>query len=113
MTCATPKAGLTIPITVPAGSLWTYFIEVNVSGDFNETFRRLSEDGRPDLYSNGRPSLVHSGTIEATEGAVSRPVLIGRSDQHVPDGRIIEDISGITTASELLQSIGVSCRSGN
>jgi hypothetical protein len=110
MTCATPKAGLTAAIVVPAGARWTYFIEVNVSGDFNMDFRRLSDEGRPDLYGNGQPSLIYRGTIEAVEGAVSRPVPIGHTDQYEPSGRIIEDMNGILTAAELLQSIGVSCR---
>jgi hypothetical protein len=87
-----------------------YFIEVNVSGDFNMAFPRLTGEGRPDRYGNGQPSLIYRGTIRAVDGAVSQPVAIGHSDQYEPGGRIIEDMNGITTAAELLQSIGVSCR---
>ena len=110
VTCATPKTELNTHIAVAEGSCWNYFIEVNVSGDYNAAFPSFSSDSRTDFYGNGQPSIVYRGTIEAIDGATSRPVLIGRTDQHEPVTQIIENTEGITTARQLLQSITISCR---
>jgi hypothetical protein len=111
ITCATPRAELIADVEVPRGSRWTYFIEVNVSGDFNADFPRLSEAGVSDPYGNGQPSLVYRGRIEAVEGAASRPQIAGRTDQYEPTDRLNENTEGITTARNLLRGIAVSCRS--
>jgi len=110
VTYATPKDQLTIHTSVPEGSRWSYFIEVNVSGDFNADFPKQSKDGRADREGNGQPSLVYGGTIEAIKGAVSQPVVLGHTDQYEPVFKLTENTEGITTALELLKSIAVSCR---
>ena len=110
VTCATPAAQLIRRTPVPEGSRWIYFIEVNVSGDYNLDFQSLTEQGYSDRYGNGQPSLVYHGSIEAIEGAASRPALLGRTDQYEPVTRIIENTQGITTARRLLESMSVSCR---
>jgi hypothetical protein len=109
VTYATPTAWLTINTNVLEGSKWLYFIEVNVSGDFNVDFPYLSNEGHSDRYGNGQPSIVYRGNIEAVDGAVSKPAILGRTDQHKPVSEIIKDMSGITTALNLLDSIKVSC----
>jgi hypothetical protein len=110
ITCATPRAELIANVEVPRASRWTYFIEVNVSGDFNADFPRLSEAGVSDPYGNGQPSLVYKGRIEAVEGAASRPQIAGHTDQYGLTDRLVENTEGITTAKELLNSITVSCQ---
>jgi hypothetical protein len=95
---------------VPENSRWSYFIEVNVSGDFNADFPALSDDGRKDRYGNGQPSLVYGGTIEAVGGAVSQPAALGHTDQYEPTARITKSTDGMTTALELLKPISVSCQ---
>jgi hypothetical protein len=110
ITCATPRAELIADVEVPRGGRWTYFIEVNVSGDFNANFPRLSEAGASDPYGNGQPSLIYRGRIEAVEGAASRPQIAGRTDQYEPTDRLVENTEGITTAKDLLRGIAVSCQ---
>jgi len=110
VTRATPTARLTARARVSRGSRWNYFIEVNVSGDYNLEFRSLTREGRSDRYGNGQPSLVYHGSIDSIEGAISQPVLLGRTDQYEPVSRIIENMEGITTARELFESISISCR---
>lgn len=110
ITCATLKAELVKEIGVYRGTRWEYFIEVNVSGDFNPSFPRFSRDGLSDTYGNGQPSLVYHGWIEADKGSKSKPVLLGRTDQYEPVAHIINDVEGITTAKKLLDRIYVSCR---
>jgi hypothetical protein len=85
-------------------------VEVNVSGDFNVNFPSLSNEGFTDTYGNGQPSLVYRGYIEAIDGSTAQPELWGRTDQYEPTGRIITDLNGITTASQILQKVFVSCR---
>ncbi len=106
---ATPKAKLTAAVEVPHGGQWRYFIEVNVSGDFNERFPRMSEQGESDSYGNGQPSLVYSGAIEATAGASSPPKLLGRTDQYELITHVIEEMEGIDNAKDLIREMNVSC----
>ncbi|OHB54646.1 MAG: hypothetical protein A2173_06220 [Planctomycetes bacterium RBG_13_44_8b] len=110
VTCATPKAELIKGIEVSGGTRWEYFIEVNVSGDFNLNFPRFSSDGVSDTYGNGQPSLVYHGWIDSAKGSITQPQLLGRTDQYAPVDNIINDMEGITTAAKLLNKIYVSCR---
>lgn len=104
VTCATPEQKLSARITVPTDSTWRYYIEVNVSGDFNTGFPAFMESGESDRYGNGQPSLVYGGTIQAVNGATSTPKILGRTGQHEAIGKLIEDIEGITTARALLKN---------
>jgi hypothetical protein len=110
LTCATPRASLITTIEVPRGTRWEIFVEVNVSGDFNRDFPNFSNEGFSDRYGNGQPSLVYRGFIDAVDGSTSQPQLWGRTDQYEPTDYIITDLDGITTASQLLQEVSVSCR---
>ena len=110
LTCATPKASLSTAVEVPRGTRWEVFVEVNVSGDFNVNFPSLSNEGFTDRYGSGQPSLVYRGYIEATDGSTAQPELWGRTDQYEPTGQIITDLDGITTASQILRKVFVSCR---
>ncbi|MBN2210564.1 MAG: hypothetical protein JW709_04135 [Sedimentisphaerales bacterium] len=109
VTGATPTTTLTRRIRVPAGSRWDYYLEINVSGDFNEYFQRIRADGLPDPQENGQPSLIYRGCILASSSADSEPQLIGRTDQWNPTDQIIIDLSGITSAKDLLKSLKVTC----
>jgi len=109
VTCATPRANLMAQVEVPRGTQWTYYVEVNVSGDFNAAFPRMTDAGETDRYGNGQPSLIYRGHIDATAGATSRPQLMGRTNQYAPTDTISEDLMGITTARDLLREIAVSC----
>jgi hypothetical protein len=109
VTYATPKQNLIIHARVPEGSRWSYFIEVNVSGDFNAEFPKQSKDGRTDRAGNGQPSLAYGGTLEAVKGAVAQPAILGRTDQYEPVVTLTENTEGITTALQLLKTITVSC----
>jgi hypothetical protein len=110
VTCATPRAMLHATGRVRRGGRWEYYVEVNVSGDFSVQFPSLTDEGHSDRYGNGQPSLVYRGSIEAVEGAQSKPVLVGRTDQHEPMSELSEDLAEITTARELLKRIQVSCK---
>ena len=111
VTGATPRTVFMVEASVEAGSVWDYFIEVNVSGDYNDTFPAVKKDGTPDEHGNGQPSIIYKGRINASPGRQSVPRLAGRTDQWQSVKYIITDLKGITTAKDLLSEIKVSCQS--
>jgi hypothetical protein len=107
VTGATPKQDLTCRTEVPAGTKWNYFIEVNVSGDFNDSFAAVSKDGKQDRNGNGQPSIVYKGQITALPGQHSEPKLKGRTDQFEDVNSIISDMEGISNAKDLFSEIEI------
>ena len=110
VTGATPKESLTARTLVPAGTTWRYFVEVNVSGDFNDAFPPLLPDGQEDKAGNGQPSVVYAGRITAAIGSKDTPTVIGRTDQILPVPGPVADLDGITTAKDLVWDIVMLCR---
>jgi hypothetical protein len=111
LTGATPKAELTAEVIVPAKSALNYFIEVNVSGDYNDAFPLSQQDGKRDRQGNGQPSIIYRGKIISSPGLRSSPELIGRTEQFENVKYIIKDLEGITSAKDLFSTIEVSCQS--
>jgi len=108
-TGATPKQDLNCQVKVPAGSTWNCFVEVNASGDYNETFAEKLKDGTRDKNGNGQPSIVYKGKIKAVPGKKCVPRLAGRTDQLEEIDHMIPDTTSITTAANLLSKIEVVC----
>jgi hypothetical protein len=114
ITGATPKVpDFTTRVTVPAGSRWYYYVEVNVSGDYTPEFPALKSDGTIDLQGNGQPSVIYRGEIRSTPGEKSKPQLIGRTEQLYLSAEINPDLNGIHNAKEVFSKISVSCLEGN
>lgn len=109
VTGATPRAAFEVEALVESGRAWKYFIEVNVSGDFNDTYLFVREDGEKDEHGNGQPSIIYQGKITSLPGKKSIPELAGRTEQWRSVDHIIGDLEGITTAKDLLTEIKVSC----
>ena len=109
ITRPTPKEEFCETAEVPRGSTWDYFIEVNVSGDYNAAFPSVRDDGVEDPQGNGQPSLVYRGRITAEAGARSAPKLVGRTEQLAPVDRLVGDLDGITSAKRLLSAFEVTC----
>ncbi len=103
------EAQLRAHVTVSKGSRWFYFVEVNVAGDYNHAFPHFHEDGQFDPDGNGQPSLVYRGEIVAHAGESGSPELVGRTEQLFFTNTVEADLTGITTARQLLRSIVVSC----
>ena len=75
----TPKETLVEHVRVPAGSEWLYFVEVNVSGDFNEQFPATFKGVRPDPRRQ-RPALA--GLSRKHQGRRRRPRRAGAGRTH-------------------------------
>lgn len=97
-------------VVVKAGTRWNYYIEVNVAGDYNNTFPHFHDDGKADADGNGQPSLIYGGEISALPGTDSQADLLGRTEQLFFSPTINTDLNGITTANQLFPSISVSCQ---
>jgi len=108
-TGATPKQDLDCQVVVPAGSTWNCYVEVNASGDYNETFTEEPKDGTRDKNGNGQPSTIYKGKIKAVPGKRCVPRLAGRTDQLEGIDHMISDTKSITTAANLLSKIEVVC----
>lgn len=113
LTGATPREEFSICARVPVGSQWRYFIEVNVSGDYNADYPAMCEDGSPDPQGNGQPSLVYSGSITAADGASDEPGIIGRTEQFYVVSELNSDLSRITSADKLFDRVSVRCEVGS
>jgi hypothetical protein len=107
VTGATPKQDFVCRASVSAARKWSYFIEVNVSGDFNDSFAAESKDGKRDRNGNGQPSIIYKGQITAVAGQSSQPKLIGRTDQFEGGGGVIHDLEGISDSKDLFSRIEV------
>ena len=112
VTGATPTVEVfTISEKVKKGSVWYYYIEMNVAGDYNEYFPQVLKTKRPDDHGNGQPSLIFRGEIVAEKGQISKPKIIGRSDQFYFVTEINPDLAGIDTAMDVFSEIVVTCDS--
>ncbi len=110
VTGATPQtADIRVTALVEAGKSYDYYIEMNVAGDYNSDFPRVSAQKHQDKHGNGQPSLVWRGTIEAVPGASSTPALIGRSHQYYFITEVAADMAGIGSAREVFSDIAVEC----
>jgi hypothetical protein len=105
VTGATPVQHFACEIKVPVNTTWNYYIEINVSGDYNDAFAAVLKDGRPDRHGNGQPSIIYKGQITALPGLRSVPQLIGRTDQMESVNHVNPDLEGISLAKNLLSKI--------
>lgn len=88
-------------------SIWEYFIEVNLSGDYNEIFKPYLKTGAPDTEGNGQPSIIYSGEINMLDKSYTKPKIIGRTHQSIIVDSLITDLSGITTAKNIFENIEI------
>jgi len=107
ITGATPKETLKVYASVEPGSEWRYYLELNVSGDYNDTFKSSTPSGSPDPDGNGQPSLIYSGTVKAVSGWTDTARVVGRTDQMVATPDIIHEMQGFTTAHKVLRLLSV------
>lgn len=94
---------------VPYGSKWICWIEMNLSGDFNEAYRDHDIERRMvDVYFSGQPALVYRGEITAMPGEKMAPKLYGESVLDSDSGTTIQPVSeGVTTAKDIFKKIEV------
>lgn len=106
VTSATPLTNqFIIHSIIDTGKYLNYFIEVNLSGDYNEKFPLYPLDVHIDSEGNGQPSLIYSGQIISRKGNSSTPKLVGRTFQTRVEDTLSTDLRGITTAKDIIKSV--------
>jgi hypothetical protein len=105
---ATPRPGyFTTRVNVKPGSKWVCWIEMNLSGDFNEYYKEYDEVKKTiDEYGSGQPALVFKAIVEAVEGNTVVPKVIGMSVLE-NDGEILQPLKGITTALDVFDEVTI------
>lgn len=105
VTGATPKTGyFSASVRVKTGSTWLCWIEINLLGDYNEHYQEYNSNAE---YGNGQPALVYKTKIEAVEGYLAVPEIVGMSVINNNGGKILQPVKGITTAQQLLEEIKI------
>lgn len=115
VTSATPETGFVREWAVPERlepGRYVVRAEINHSKDFNEVYRDDIEDGEPGYsggsMGSGQPSLVWSGEIvvgDSTASVALEP--LGHGHPAGSDGKIVSDLSDLTTARNIIESIEV------
>lgn len=83
--------------------LWNLYLEVNVSGDYNEFYKQKMIEGNIEDFGNGQPSIVYE-LLDILNNAGSEFQIIGQSKQFVSTKELL-DTTGITSAYKLLKEI--------
>jgi hypothetical protein len=109
-TGATPKNDfiLTTRLDEPGPDVFNVLFEINQPWDWNEYWTNNRFPGNLDYQASAQPALVYSVTIRlnATE-ATFLPEIIGHSNYDGSDGSLTTNLSNISTALEIAESIVV------
>ena len=107
---ATPKPGYFIAETgLEPGSRWICWLEVNLAGDFNDTYPgSINEENEKDKFLSGQPAILYRADINAIKDSVFHPCVVGMTVLGASDGNIIQPLYGITTATEIFDEIEIS-----
>lgn len=114
ITGATPHSGFDMRLS-PAGDLKQFIvkIEINHSTDFNDSYPKSAKPGDANYsggeQGSGQPALVYEAIVDLTSNKKTfDAVLIGHSSPDGTSGEIYKDMSGITTALNIVKQIKIS-----
>lgn len=109
ITGATPQPGVfTTRARVTPESDLVCWIEMNLSGDYNENYKEYDIEKKiTDEYGTGQPALLYKAEIKAVVGKKAIPELVGMSILNSEDGKIVQPVSGITTAKDVFDEMSV------
>lgn len=110
ITGATPKEDyFSIRAEVKPGSEWICWIEMNLAGDYNDSYPEFDKEAhKEDEFSNGQPALLFRADIKAIEGMKFTPVIIGQSTWTKGIVSVEEVSDGVTTAKIVFDEISIS-----
>lgn len=109
VTGATPKDDyFSIRAEVKPGSDWICWIEMNLAGDFNDSFPEHNKETKEmDEFSNGQPALLYRVDFVAIEGSKFEFTLEGQSVWNNGVTRIEPVSEGITTATDVFEKMSL------
>ena len=114
VTSASPKASYTLTTVVPEDlERFIVFAEFNNSTDFNDYYRADLEPEEPGYSGNeftgGQPAVVYAADVDRTGGETSFVMeLVGLSSPDGSDGELTDDISNLTTATDIIEKVTIS-----
>lgn len=111
---ATPRESFDVKLkTIESLSKLIVKVEVNHSTDFNRSYPKDAHRG-DDNYSGGRhgsgqPAVVYAAEVDmALDQREFEAQIIGHSSPDGSDGKIYEDLTGLTTALNIVDHITIS-----
>ncbi len=116
MTGATPRADFNVRLKEKTGLRHFYvMVEVNHSIDFNDRYSDDKREGEPDYSGgpegSGQPALVYRVDVNLDSASTSfDAVLIGHSSADGSDGKLYNDLYGITSALTIVKLITVNVK---
>ena len=117
VTQATPKGGFSVEgVSIPGGSPFYLYFEVNHSTDFNAAYPADVQPGDADYsggaWGNGQPALVYRLLVDPSriQSKESSFELIGHSSPSGADGAVYEDLTGIDTALGIVSEVRLQSR---
>jgi hypothetical protein len=107
ITGATPQPGyFSTRVRVEPGSEWICWIEVNLAGDYNESFPEYDPVAMTyDEWGTGQPALLYRAEIVAEEGNMRVPEIAGMLTINPEKGVELKPLEGITTARDIFSDI--------
>jgi hypothetical protein len=113
VTAASPKGDFHLETKAP-GDMTEFVIlaEVNSSADFNGVFPIDAVPGSPGYsggpWGSGQPSMVYAATVDLSSPAASWELIpVGHGSPDGTDGAVDPDLSGLTTATDIIKRITV------
>ena len=110
VTGATPKGDyFSVRVEVKPGSEWICWIEMNLAGDYNDSFPEFDlQTLKEDEFACGQPALLFKANVTAAEGLISIPVLEAQSIWENGVNRVEPVSKGVTTARDVFDDIQIS-----
>ncbi len=108
-TGATPLPGyFRSRVRIAPGSKWICRIEMNLAGDFNETYPRYNPETMiEDEFSTGQPSILYRVEIEARTDQAVIPEIQGMVLVNEAGEAMVEPLAGMTTATGVFDEISI------
>jgi hypothetical protein len=109
VTAASPAGNFRLMTRVPKEiSRFVIMAEVNNPGDYSEAYPKNASPGSP---VSGQPSIIWAATVDLSSGPGTwelKPAGHGSPDGS--DGRLYPDLSGLTTAKDIIKKITVTIK---
>jgi hypothetical protein len=110
VTAASPAGNFRLNTKVPQDlTKFIVLAEINSPGDYNEAYPKNVSPGSPNYSgASGQPSIIYAATVDLSSGSKTVELLpIGHGSPDGSDGSINPDLSGLTTAKDIISGITV------
>jgi hypothetical protein len=116
ITAASPGGDFYLKTTAPENpTKLVVLAEINNSADFNDAFPKDAPAGTPGYsggaWGSGQPSIVWAATIDLSAGPGTYELTpVGHGSPDGADGSLTPDLSGLTTATDIVKKITVTVK---